>query len=120
MQKNILFAFFIILMCAFFLYSCSYDTLVPEKINPDKQVVFATDIQPIFTQSCASCHPSRHAPDLRDGKSYSSLITGNYINKSAPSQSLLYTVMTPNGTMNYAGLSASQLVLLWIQQGAKE
>ncbi len=120
MQKRSLILFFIGVVGVFFLYSCTYNTLVPEKINPDQKVVFATDIQPIFTQYCAGCHPSQHVPDLREGKSYSSLINGNYINKSAPNQSLLYRVMTPNGGMSFAGVSAAQLVLLWIQQGANE
>jgi hypothetical protein len=119
MQKRISLASIIAIIGVCFLSSCTYDTLVPEKINPDKTVSFTADIQPIFTANCINCHPSIANPDLRVGNSYSSLITGNYINKNAPSQSLLYTVMTPNGTMNMAGLSASQLVLLWIQQGAK-
>jgi len=122
MQKRSFIPFFISVMGVFFLYSCTYDTLVPEKINPSQKVAFATDIQPIFTQKCITCHTGNPAPDLRAGKSYSSLITGKYINTATPNQSILYTEIAPNGGMfQYSNnISDSQLVLLWIQQGAND
>lgn len=122
MQKRISIPAFLALISTFFLYSCTYNTLVPEQVNPDQKVVYATDIQPIFTQKCISCHAGNTAPDLREGKSYASLISGNYINKTTPAQSVLYLEIIPNGGMfKYSNnVTDSQLVLLWIQQGANE
>ena len=121
MQKRILFAFFIAFWGILFLSSCTSDTLVPEVIDPGKQVSFSSDIQPIFNANCVRCHSGSTAPELREGKSYSSLISGNYINKTTPDQSILYLEMAPNGGMSsYSNSSDAQLVLLWIQQGANE
>jgi hypothetical protein len=121
MQKRFLFALFFAIGTIFFLYSCVYDTYVPEKINPNTPVNYATDIQPIFTKKCITCHGGATAPDLREGNSYASLTAGNYINTAAPNQSVLYIEMAPNGGMSsYTNASDAQLVLLWIQQGAIE
>jgi mono/diheme cytochrome c family protein len=121
MQKRILIMLLIAVGGVFFITSCTSDTLVPEKIDPGKKVSFSSDIQPIFNANCISCHSGNTAPDLREGKSYSSLISGNYINKTAPNQSVLYIEMAPNGGMSsYTNASEAQLVLLWIQQGANE
>ena len=120
MRKRIFSLAFLAIMGVFFFYSCAYDTLVPDKINPDKKVLFSTDIQPIFTQKCVTCHTGSPAPDLRPGNSYNSLTTGNYINKTSPNQSKIYTEIAPNGGMYQwsNNITDSQLVLLWIQQGA--
>jgi hypothetical protein len=120
MQKKIIAAVLTILAGGLFLFSCTYDTLVPEGINPNTPVSFSTDIQPIFTQNCVKCHGGTTNPDLREGKSYASLTTGNYINTASPAESVLYVEMAPNGGMSsYSNASQAQLVLLWIQQGAK-
>jgi hypothetical protein len=120
MRKRIFIAAFLAIMGGFFLYSCSYDTLVPEKINPDQKVSFSTTIQPVFTQKCITCHAGSPAPDLRAGKSYASLKAGNYINTASPNQSKIYTEIAPNGGMyQYSNdPTDSQKILLWIQQGA--
>jgi hypothetical protein len=121
MQKRKFLTISIVVLGILFLYSCSYDTLVPEKINPDKKVVFSTDIQPVFTQNCITCHSGSLAPDLREGKSYASLFAGSFIDTITPEQSVLYREMAPNGGMSsYTNVSDAQLVLLWIQQGAHE
>jgi len=67
-----------------------------------------------------TCHTGSPAPDLRAGNSYNSLTTGNYINKTAPNQSKLYIEIAPNGGMYQFSnnVTDSQLILLWIQQGA--
>jgi hypothetical protein len=120
MRKKIIIALSLIFLGSLFFYSCTYDTLVPENINPDQPVKYSTDIQPIFTQKCISCHTGTPAPDLREGTSYASLMSGNYVNKAAPNQSVIYTETAPNGGMyKYSNNNTdSQLILLWIQQGA--
>jgi hypothetical protein len=120
MQKRLLLLFFSIFIGMLFLVSCTSDTLVPENINPTQTISYAADIQPIFSASCVGCHAGTTLPDLREGKSFSSLASGNYIKTSAPEQSVLYVVMAPNGSMaSYTNVSESQLVLQWIRQGAK-
>jgi len=111
-------------MGIFFFYSCSYDTLVPEKINPTTPVSFTNDIQPIFSQNsspkCTSCHAGSTDPDLREGKSYTSLMNGGFVDTITPANSIIYTEMAANGGMSgYTNPTDAQLVLLWIQQGAK-
>ena len=109
------------------LSSCYYDEIVEEVIPdiPEEEVVsFAIDIQPIFTTSCASCHPTIAPPDLTLGKSYNSIITGNYVIPNDIDASILYqTLITTNSgeLMPPAGaLPASQinLVKTWIERGA--
>ena len=120
MQKRILVTFFMVILGGLFLYSCSNDTLVPAQINPATKISFATNIQPIFTQKCIGCHNGTTSPDLRTGNSFASLTSLGLINTGSPGQSILYTEMAPNGGMaGYTNTTDAQVVLLWIQQGAK-
>jgi hypothetical protein len=97
--------------------SCEKYSWVPETINPVDTVYFQTEIQPIFTNNCASCHTQNNLPDLRSGKSWQSLTTGGYVNLPG-SSSKLYTKMTSSGHTARSTDSDKQLVLIWINQGA--
>jgi hypothetical protein len=99
------------------LVSCEKYSWVPEKINPVDTVYFQTEIQPIFTNNCASCHTQNNLPDLRAGKSWQSLTTGGFVNQPG-SSSKLYTKMTSSGHTARSTDSDKQLVLIWINQGA--
>lgn len=108
------------------LSSCYYDEIVEEVIPeiPEEEVVsFAIDIQPIFTTSCASCHPTIAPPDLTAGNSYSSIINSYVIPNDIDASILYQTLITTNSgeLMPPAGaLPASQinLVKTWIERGA--
>ena len=122
MQTKILGSFFAFIFGLMLLSSCAKDTLVnePSNINPDQPVSFSTQIQPIFTGSCIGCHGGTFAPDLREGKAYADLMATNCIDTLNPTNSLLYKVMAPGGSMaNYCTKDQADLTLVWIQQGAK-
>lgn len=98
--------------------ACEKYTFTPPAVDPNFEWSLATDIQPIFTANCASCHGGVIAPDLRSGKSYEALTGGGYVTAPAAS-SELYTVMI--GASHDAKSSPAEKlkVLYWITQGAK-
>ena len=92
---------------------------------------FSNEIIPIFTTNCISCH-NPGAVDLRAVTVYDALVTNaspfnKYIDTLNPSNSLLYLKLTKSsppsgGMMPPSGLlstSSTDLVLKWIQEGAK-
>ncbi len=93
-----------------------------------KTVSFGTDCIPILNKSCAltGCHGAGgHVPDLTMANAYNSLISGNYIDKTKPSNSTIYlwltgkkAVIMPMGAGNNPS-NINALVLAWITQGAK-
>ncbi len=122
MTKKILGPALFIIMITLFWSSCTSDTLVPE-VLPNTPVSFTGQIQPIFDASCSKsgCHATGMvAPDLTAGKSYSSLMSMNLIDTVSPQQSTLYQEVKPGGGMSsYCTQTQSQLILKWIEQGAK-
>jgi len=123
MQKKIFGGLFVLLVGMLIFASCAKDTLVPPApvvINPNLKISFKDTIQPIFTANClGSCHSGTIAPDLRSGKAYSSLTSGNYINTATPEQSKIYTEMATGGAMSgHCTTDDAALVLAWIKQGA--
>jgi len=103
--------------------SCAKDTVVQPQTNipPNLKISFADTIQPIFTSNCAgsNCHSGSVSPNLSSGQAYNSLISGNFINTSAPAQSTIYLYMAPGGLMaNHCTSTQADLVLAWIKQGA--
>jgi hypothetical protein len=110
--------------------SCTESTTLVIDNSPavTKTVSFSSDIIPIFNNSCSipGCHNSGgKVPDLTAGKAYASLTIGNYLNLGAPDQSVLYLYLTgkksPQMPMGAAPnpSNLNNLVLAWIQQGAK-
>jgi RNase P subunit RPR2 len=100
-----------------FATSCEKYTFKVETIDPVTQILFQTDIQPIFTDNCITCHKGSRNPDLRTGNSYASLSSGNYITPAGETCKL-YTQLNSG---HPSGLSSidRQKILLWIKQGAK-
>jgi len=78
---------------------------------------FSTDIQPIFSANCITCHGATKAPDLRDGKSFQALTKGSFINLPGET-SKLYTKMTGSDHSPRSTDQDKQKVLIWINQGA--
>jgi hypothetical protein len=118
------------LLTLFLVQSCYKATTVKIDNTPavTKTISFSADITPIFNRSCAlsGCHGSGgQKPDLSQAGAYSSLIAGNYLNKSSPSNSVVYLWLTGKeavtmpigGNNNPSNINA--LVLAWITQGAK-
>lgn len=86
--------------------------------NPNETVLFQTQIQPIFSAICITCHKGTRNPDLRDGRSYASLTTGGYVNLPAET-SRLYEQINSSSHASFTTPAQKQLILFWIQQGAQ-
>jgi hypothetical protein len=61
------------------LQSCYKDVgpIEPEGETPTENVKFSTDIQPIFTSTCVSCHPNSGNLDLTNGNAYNNIVNVN-------------------------------------------
>ncbi|MEQ1797582.1 MAG: hypothetical protein ABL872_06500, partial [Lacibacter sp.] len=68
-------------------------TVILDAAEITRTVSYAEDIVPIFNSSCnaSGCHNSGgKSPDLSAGNSYNALIAGNYVDKGAAENSVLY------------------------------
>ena len=107
--------------------SCTFEQVEPAPADPDdgnggEPVSFATQIQPIFTASCVSCHPPTANLDLSEGVAYGTVTQSKYMDLANPDQSLIYTYPNPtSGTHSYKKYTTKEaaLVLQWIQEGAE-
>jgi mono/diheme cytochrome c family protein len=97
--------------------SCEKYTYTPPAVDPNAAWSLKTDIQPIFTANCISCHGGTVAPDLRDGKSFTALSKG-FVGAPAES-SKLYEKITSAGHEARSTAADKLKVLYWITQGAK-
>jgi hypothetical protein len=113
-----LFAFFVLLAVLTGFSSCEKYTYTPPAVDPNATWSLATDIQPIFTASCASCHGGAVPPDLREGKSFQALTKGGYVDTPAES-SRLYAVMIGSSHTPRSTEAEKLKVLYWITQGAE-
>ena len=117
---KIVLCFSIGLLC----FSCYYDEVLemPELPIPE-DVSFQSDIQPIFTSSCATCHDQNRDPDLRDGNAFAALMAGNYIVVGNADNSELFNKLPGIGHPVDVGfnLGADDIALIraWINEGAK-
>ena len=119
--------YFLLAMIGLLLNACTYDFIVKEElapVDPTVDILFATQIAPIFTSNqyqCTSCHKTGgQAPDLTVANVYNSLNTLKLIDTTTPASSKILT-FPGSASHSWAKLSASesQLILTWIQQGAK-
>lgn len=97
--------------------SCDNQSYLVETIDPGVEILFQTDIQPIFTDNCLTCHGGSGELDLRDQKSYSSLTTTGDI-VPADQTCKLYTKLNAGHPSKLNSLDR-QKILQWILQGAK-
>ncbi len=119
--------YILLFMFGLLLNACTYDFIVKEElapVDPTVDILFATQIAPIFTANCVSCHKTGgQAPDLSSAATaYANLKSMNLVNTAAPETSPIYNYPNPASTIHtWKKYSASeaQLVLTWIQQGAK-
>lgn len=115
-RKELVFA--VIISAAAILTSCEKYSYNPPAVDPNAAWSLSTDIQPIFNANCITCHGGTIRPDLREGKSYSSLTTGGYVTSPGES-SRLYRKMTDPSHAARSTASEKLKVLYWINQGAK-
>jgi len=101
------------------LTSCEKYSWTPEKLNPQDSVHFATDIQPIFTANCITCHGALRSPDLRAGKAYKALTDGGFVNQPGAT-SILYSTMKSSDHSPRSSDLDKEKVLTWINQGAHD
>jgi len=103
------------------LNGCKYDFILPVETTPvdngGQPISFATQIVPIFTDKCNSCHNSQ-APMLTATAAYAQIVPA-YVSLATPSSSKLY-INAQSGS-HYAKVSTEQaaLILQWIKEGAK-
>jgi hypothetical protein len=105
------------------LVACEYDYIPEEEIviptpDPDDPISFKDQIEPIFQSKCISCHDSKN-PILTTGVAYSSLTDGDYIKISDPTDSKIYKRSKDGHGANMSSAELT-LLLLWIQEGAKD
>lgn len=110
-------ATFLIPVCMLLFSSCEQYVYELETVNPEEPVLFQTQIQPIFTNNCITCHKGSRNPDLRDGNSYASLSGGGYVNLPAEN-SRLYSQVTSGSHTSFTLDAEKQMILIWIGQGA--
>lgn len=104
--------------------SCEYNQL--DEPVAAESASFATDIIPMFNQSCnmSGCHPAGGIPpDLSVENAYLALTLSGMVDTLDPESSLLYVRMIDTRKpMPPAGLLSDyeiSLVLAWIKGGAK-
>jgi hypothetical protein len=98
--------------------SCEKYSYTERPVDPNTTWHFQTDIQPILSSNCITCHGGVQAPDLRTGKSYLALTKGGFVKQPGES-SILYIQITTNKDHIPRTTSAEKSkILYWINQGA--
>ena len=99
------------------LSSCEKVAYLPRPVDPNATWHFGSDIQPIFTSNCITCHGGAQSPDLREGKSYAALTKMKFI--TAPGEtSGLYLQVNTSSHFSRTTSSDKLKILYWINQGA--
>jgi len=119
--------YFLLFVFGLLLNACTYDFIAEEElppVDPTVTISFSTQIAPIFTsEACINCHKQGgQAPDLTAANAYNSIKNMNLANTATPESSIIYVKPNPATIpVHYKKYSAAeaQLVLTWIQQGAK-
>ncbi len=123
-------SYFLLFVLGFLLNACTYDFIaqVAEEelpvVDPTVTILFSTQIAPIFTSKCVDCHKAGgQSPELSAANAYAAIKAKSLINATTPEASLIYTYASPaNASLHswkkYSAAEA-QLVLTWLQQGAK-
>jgi hypothetical protein len=98
--------------------SCEKYSYAPPSINTADTVHFNTEIQPIFTAKCLTCHGTLRAPDLRVGHSFEALTNLGFITPPGLTSGLYVKLTTGDHIPRTTDLE-KQKFLVWINQGAK-
>jgi hypothetical protein len=118
-MKRLIYLLFAGIIAGILLFgSCEKVVYPPFEIEPPDSVSYSLDIQPIWDSKCVNCHNGQRDPDLRPEESYNALIDGGQINTSDPAESDLMKKLY--GTHDSRATEGEkQLILLWIEEGAK-
>lgn len=111
------------MLVAFMVASCEYESVEPVEVDPDTELSFKDDIIPIFNESCNSsgCHATGDwAPDLTPENAYESLFANGHVDTVTPENSVLYESMNSGSMKTYSTPEDTQIILTWIEQGAKD
>ncbi len=104
--------------------ACYNDTFPDESQIPlPENVSYAQEIQPIWNQSCVSCHQGNQDPDLRASVSFNILTTEGWVIPGNADGSILFrsligdgvSLMPPGNPLTTAKIN---LVKQWINEGA--
>lgn len=112
----------LIFFSVFSFVSCYKDVILPTVVStkPPQYVSFSSDLQPIFTSSCAvsGCHvKGSQTPYLTSDVSYQQLL-GGFVNTIIPGQSELYIQINGNMQVHIPNAEDRQKVYDWIRNGA--
>jgi hypothetical protein len=108
---------FVVLAAVTGISSCEKYSYTPPAVDPNATWHFQTDIQPIFSANCITCHGGTVAPDLRDGKSYLALTKGGFVTVPAESSKLYLKISGSDHSARSTQVDKLK-VLYWITQGA--
>lgn len=113
MYNKVLLCFLIVGMV-----SCEYNKDEPA-LKPET-VSFSTDVQPIFTAKCVSCHGGSTNPNLSAGNAYNALTSNNkYIDLQNPENSYFYQKISTGSMAQYLNDKDRAIILRWIELGAQ-
>jgi hypothetical protein len=98
--------------------SCEKYSFAPPAVDPNQNLHFQADIQPIFNSNCVDCHGANRTPDLRNGKSYLSLTKGKFITPPGETSKLYHQMSTKSDHIAKSTDGEKLKVLFWINQGA--
>lgn len=111
------------------LVSCEYDFIKPEPgpppPDPTDTISFSLQVQPVFdANNCITCHKAGgiSSLDLTAANAYSSLTANGMYSVASPETSKIYTYPYPGTGSHgnkYSSEAEAQIILQWIQQGAK-
>lgn len=121
-MKRLLIYAGLVLFMVFSLISCYKDVIVPPAVStkPPQYVSFSGDLQPIFTNNCATagCHvKGAQVPYLTPDVSYQQLL-GGFVNTVKPEQSQLYKMINGNMQVHIPDAADRQKIYDWIRNGA--
>jgi len=125
---------FLVIILIYSLSGCYKDIgPIEDNNNPaNENVSFANDVQPIFEQSCISCHPNSGNLDLTNDNAYNQLVNVNASGYNAKrvvpgdaENSVLYKKIDDSGVYGSnmplgSSLSSTQIntIKQWINEGA--
>lgn len=117
--------FFGVFILVVLLTSCEYKLIEFDEPGPTPDVSFKNDIIPILNNKCnvAGCHSAGHfVVDLTPAKAYADLKAKDFIDTEYPAESRFYKILNSIGSTHSGRSTPSeqQLILQWIQQGAKD
>jgi hypothetical protein len=98
--------------------SCEKYQYTERPVDPNTTWHLSTDIQPIFNANCITCHGGVQSPDLRAGKSWSTLTKGGFVKTPGESSILYVQITTASAHIPRTTSSEKLKILYWINQGA--